>query len=71
MKKTMDLDRELLAQARAACGAATDTETVRQGLEALVRERAYQELIALGGTMPSLQDVPRRRMVAARRAGAQ
>jgi Arc/MetJ family transcription regulator len=41
MKKTLHIDEELLAQARAASGTRTDTETVRLGLEALVRTAAY------------------------------
>lgn len=61
MKKTLNIDDELFEQAKAACGAATDTETVRLGLEALVRRAAYERLRALRGTEPHAQDVPRRR----------
>ena len=61
MKKTLNLDEKLFREAKAACGATTDTETVRLGLEALVRRAAYQRLRALLGTEPDAQDVPRRR----------
>jgi len=61
MKKTMHIDGHLLAQAKLACGAATDTETVRRGLEALIRHAAHQRLRALRGTEPAARDVPRRR----------
>jgi Arc/MetJ family transcription regulator len=61
MKKTFNLDDDLFKQAKAACGATTDTETVRLGLEALVRRAAYQRLRALRGTEPGATDVPRRR----------
>jgi Arc/MetJ family transcription regulator len=61
MKKTLNIDEKLLEEAKAACGAATDTETVRLGLEALVRHAAYQRLMALAGTEPNAKDVPRRR----------
>lgn len=61
MKKTLEIDAELLRQAKADCGASTDTETVRLGLEALVRHAAYQRLRALIGSEPGAQDVPRRR----------
>ena len=61
MKKTLNLDHELFSQAKAASGAATDTETVRLGLQALVRQAAYQRLRALIGSEPDAQDVPRRR----------
>ena len=61
MKKTLLIDDELLAQAKAACNAATDTETIRRGLEALVRHAAYQRLRELRGSEPRVSDVPRRR----------
>jgi Bacterial antitoxin of type II TA system, VapB len=61
MKKTLHIDGELLKEAKAACGAATDTDTVRLGLEALIRHAAYQRLSALLGTEPDAKDVPRRR----------
>jgi hypothetical protein len=61
MKKTFNLDDKLFKEAKAACGATTDTETVRLGLEALVRHAAYQRLRAFRGTEPRASDVPRRR----------
>jgi Bacterial antitoxin of type II TA system, VapB len=61
MKKTLHIDQALLDEAKAACGAATDTETVRLGLESLVRHAAYQRMRALLGSEPDAQDVPRRR----------
>ncbi len=60
-KKTLNIDTVLFEQAKAACGATTDTETVRLGLESLVRHAAYQRLKALIGSEPNAQDVPRRR----------
>jgi len=64
MKKTLHIDEQLLRDARAATGATTDTETVRLGLEALVRRAAYERLRALRGSEPKAQDTPRRRDVA-------
>lgn len=63
MKKTFNLDAELLREAKKACGAATDTETIRLGLETLVRRAANERLIALFGSEPDadLENVPRRR----------
>ena len=61
LKKTLHIDDELFREAKAVSGAATDTETVRLGLEALVRRAAYQRLRALLGTEPGASDVPRRR----------
>lgn len=40
MKKTLHIDEQLLRDARSASGPRSDTETVRLGLEALVREAA-------------------------------
>ncbi|MDP9054704.1 MAG: type II toxin-antitoxin system VapB family antitoxin [Acidobacteriota bacterium] len=61
MKKTLHIDETVLAEAKRACGASTDTATVRMGLEALVRAAAYERLRQLRGSEPDAQDVPRRR----------
>jgi Arc/MetJ family transcription regulator len=61
MKKTLHVDERLLRDARSASGAKTDTETVRLGLEALVRRGAYERLRALRGSEPKTQGTPRRR----------
>lgn len=64
MKKTLYIDEEILREAKEACGAATDTETVRLGLEALIRHAAYQRLRKLRGSEKGAPDVPRRRETA-------
>jgi hypothetical protein len=61
MKKTLHIDDRLLAQARSVSGAASDTDTVRLGLEALLRHAAYERLRVLRGSDPRAKDVPRRR----------
>ena len=61
MKKTLNIDDALFNEAKQACGAATDTDTVRLGLEALVRHAAYERLRMLRGSDPHARDVPRRR----------
>ena len=61
MKKTLHLDEVLLRDAKAACGARTETETVRLGLEALVRDAAYARLKAYLGTEKNASEIPRRR----------
>ena len=75
MKKTVHIDEPLLADAKAACSARTDTDAIRLGLEALVRHAAQQRLRALRGTESHAADVPRRRDLktskrTARRRGA-
>lgn len=67
MKKTLNIDDKLIKEARVACGAATDTDTVRLGLEALVRRAAYERLRALRGSELRARDVPRRREKASTR----
>jgi hypothetical protein len=61
MKKTLNIDANLLREAREAAGARTDTEAVRLGLEALVRQAAYQAARAFLGTEPDAEMIPRRR----------
>jgi hypothetical protein len=61
MKKTFHVQEDLLREARAACGASTDTDTIRLGLEALIRHAAYERLRALRGSEPGARDVTRRR----------
>jgi Arc/MetJ family transcription regulator len=61
MKKTLHIDERLLRDARSASGAKTDTDTVRLGLEALVRRGAYERLRALRGSEPRANETRRRR----------
>lgn len=61
MKKTLHIDEDLLAEARALSGATTDTEAVRLGLQALVERAAYARLQALRGSEPRATAVSRRR----------
>ena len=61
MKKTLHIDESLLRDARSVSGARSDTDTVRLGLEALVRQGAYERLRALRGREPRATDIRRRR----------
>jgi Arc/MetJ family transcription regulator len=62
VKKTLHIDEKLLAEAREAANASTDTETVRLGLEALIRSAAYQRMRnLLGSENGPVKDVARRR----------
>ena len=70
MKKTLHIDEKLLSEAKLASAAATDTDTVRLGLEALVRHAAYERLRALRGSEPKAKDIPRRREPAGRKRRA-
>lgn len=70
MKKTLNIDEKTLLQAKECCGAGTDTETVRLGLEALIRQAAYRRLRKLRGSERDAADVPRRRREAVRKKKA-
>jgi len=64
VKKTINIDSKLLKDAKAACKASTYTETIRQGLVALVQHEASQRLREFGGSEAwkgKIEDVPRRR----------
>src|SRR5216684_8026248 len=61
MKKTLHIDEELLRDAKSASGGKTDTDTVRLGLEALVRHGAYERLRALRGSEPHARETRRQR----------
>ncbi len=70
MKKTLHIDEATLRAAKEACGKATDTETVRLGLEALIRHAAYERLRKLRGSNTGAKDVPRRRPGTGKRRAA-
>ena len=61
MRTTLNLDDELLAQAREYTGIKEKTALVHAGLKLLVQREAARRLAALGGTEPDLRPVPRRR----------
>jgi hypothetical protein len=61
MRMTLNIDDSLFREAKAAWGATTAAETVRLGLEALVRRAAYERLRALRGTESDVRDIPRHR----------
>ena len=70
MKKTLHIDEDLLREARTVSGARSDTDTVRLGLEALVRRGAFERLRTLRGKEPRAADVRRRRSPAAKPKGS-
>ena len=61
MKKTFQVDGELMREAKEACGAATDSEAYRLGLEGLIRHAAYRQMAEMRGSEPTARDAPRRR----------
>ncbi len=61
MRTTLDLDEELLDEARRATGAATKTAVVEMGLRSLVEAAARRRLAAILGTVPAARAAGRRR----------
>ena len=61
VRKTLNIDDELLLRAQQLTGIEEKTSLVRQGLEALIARESARRLAKLGGSDPSLKDIPRRR----------
>lgn len=62
MRTTITLDDELVRTAQEYTGIEEKTALIREALKSLVQKEAARRLAALGGTMPELEDIPRRRM---------
>ncbi len=61
MRTTLNLDPELVEEAGRLTRIRKKTQLVHAGLEALIARESARRLAALGGAMPRLQPVPRRR----------
>ena len=62
MRTTINIDDDLVTAAMQLTGIREKTALVRAGLEALIARESAHRLAALGGSMPGLSDVPRRRV---------
>ena len=65
MRTTLNVDDQLLEEARRLTGIEGRAALVKEGLRALVERESARRLAALGGSAPGLQPVPRRRMESA------
>ncbi|HVI07816.1 MAG TPA: type II toxin-antitoxin system VapB family antitoxin [Candidatus Binatia bacterium] len=61
MRTTITLDEKLVRQAQEFTGTWEKTALVREGLRALIERESARRLAALGGSMPGLKNIPRRR----------
>ena len=61
MRTTLDLKEELVEQARQMTGIREKTALVHAGLASLIERAAARRLASLGGTMPGLKSIRRRR----------
>ncbi len=62
MRTTLALDDDLLRLAQEFTGVEEKTALVREALKALIERESARRLAALGGSMPELNDIPRRRV---------
>ncbi len=61
MRTTINLDDELLAEARRITGIKGRTALIHEGLRALIERESARRLAWLGGSEAQLRPVPRRR----------
>ena len=61
MRTTIAIDDDLVRTAQEFTGLAEKTALVREALKALIERESARRLSALGGTMPGLKNIARRR----------
>ncbi|WP_162086437.1 type II toxin-antitoxin system VapB family antitoxin [Sulfuriferula nivalis] len=62
MRTTVTIDDALYEQALEMADTNMDKADIfREAIKTFVRVQAAKRLVALGGTMPEIQDIPRRR----------
>ncbi len=61
MRTTIDIDDDLMAEARKASGLATKTQTVEQALRLMVKLRRQRDVAAAFGRYPWRGDLTRSR----------
>lgn len=62
MRTTVVLDDDLLKTAQEYTGISERAALLRMALKTLIHLEASRRLAALGGTMPDIEDIPRRRI---------
>jgi Arc/MetJ family transcription regulator len=62
MRTTVALDDDLVGIAQEFTGVAEKTALLREALKALIGRERARRLASLGGTIPELKNIPRRRM---------
>ena len=62
MRTTIALDDDLVHLAQEFTGVAEKTALIREALKALIERESARRLASLGGSMPTLKKIPRRRV---------
>jgi Arc/MetJ family transcription regulator len=68
MRTTLNLDEELVAEAKRLTGLSERTAVVHEGLRALIARESARRLAQLGGSEKALAAPPRRRSTPRRKA---
>ena len=61
MRTTVNINPDQLKKARKLTGISDVCDLMNEGLRALIERESARRLVDLGGTMPDLRDIPRRR----------
>jgi Arc/MetJ family transcription regulator len=61
MRTTVAMDDELIRLAQEFTGVTEKAALIREALKALIERESARRLASLGGTMPRLKNIPRRR----------
>jgi len=61
MRTTLNINDELLKRAQELTGVTEKTAIVKMGIEALIARESAKRLAKLGGSDPTLKEIPRRR----------
>lgn len=61
MRTTLNIDDDLLNEARRFTGLQEKTALVREGLKALIERESARRLARLAGSEPQIESIPRRR----------
>lgn len=61
MRTTITIDDAAFEEASKLTGISEKGKLIREALDALIKRESARRLIALGGTMPDAEDIPRRR----------
>ena len=64
MRTTVNVDEQLVEEARRLTGIDGRSALLKEGLVALIERESARRLVALGGSEPHLKDIPRRRFSA-------
>jgi Arc/MetJ family transcription regulator len=62
MRTTIALDDDLLRIAQEFTGVSEKAALIREALKALIERESARRLATLGGSMPQLNNIPRRRV---------